>query len=247
MPQSTLVVFAKVPEPGRVKTRLLGALTPRQAAEAGRACLMDTILQVGRVPGCQPWLHVAAPLDRATELAASLRLDSRWRISVQRGRNLGERFHVAFDSLFRAGCRKVVCVGTDTPWMGSERIFRAMELLDSVDAVLGPSVDGGYYLVGARRLVPEIFRNIPWSTSEVLGTTLRAIERAGASYRLLPRDFDLDRPEDLVRAAALLREDAQRAPALAHFLEKLRWDSASRSNRRQPPARRRKTRRPGRG
>ncbi len=122
-----------------------------------------------------------------------------------------------------------------------------MELLDSADVVLGPCADGGYYLVGARRRVPRIFRDIPWSTSQVFGVTLRALEKAGASYRLLPRDFDLDRPEDLARAAALLREDAQRAPALARFLRELNLDSASRSSRRRPPARRRRTRRPGRG
>ncbi|MBI3669618.1 MAG: TIGR04282 family arsenosugar biosynthesis glycosyltransferase [Acidobacteria bacterium] len=247
MSHSALLVFAKVPEPGRVKTRLFGALTPQQAAEAGRACLSDTVLQAGRVAGCRLWLQVAAPLDRAAQLANSLALDARWRVGVQRGRNLGERFHAAFDSLFRAGCRKVICVGTDTPWMGRRRILRAMELLDSADVVLGPSADGGYYLVGARRRVPRIFRDIPWSTSQVFGATLRALQKAGASYRLLPRDFDLDRPEDLARAAALLGEDAQRAPALARFLQELKLDSATRSSRRRPPARRRRTRRPGRG
>ena len=244
---SAVVVFAKVPQPGRVKTRLLGRLTPQQAAEAHRACLEDTIRQVARVPGGQKGLRVAAGPDQARKLAAALRLDRPWKVGVQRGRDLGARLHEAFASFFRAGYARVVVVGSDTPWMGSERILLALRLLNAADVVLGPSADGGYYLVGARRLVPQMFRGIPWGTSKVFERTVRALESARVSYRLLPRDFDLDRPEDLARAAELLRGNPMRAPALARLLERLKADLISRSSRRPAPARRSKTRRPGRG
>ena len=240
------IVFAKVPELGKVKTRLLGRLTVEEAAEVHRACLEDTVRQVARVPGCRKSLCVAGGLDQAKRLAAALKLDGRWHVSVQRGRDLGARMWEALEAFFRGGCGRVVIVGTDTPWMGNERILLAFELLHTADVVLGPCSDGGYYLVGARSLAPAVFRDIPWGTSQVLDRTIGALEKSGLSFRLLPRDFDLDRPEDLARAAALLRTGEARAPALARLMKKLKLGSVSRSSRRRAPARRSRTRRPGR-
>ncbi len=244
MSVNALLVFAKVPQPGQVKTRLLGVLRPEQAADLHRACLVDTVQHMKRIPGCHYWMYVAARTDSAQRLAETLALDHRWHVAAQHGRNLGERFQEAFDSLFRRGYRKVVVVGTDTPWMGSERMARAFRALDTDDVVLAPAADGGYYLAGARRPVPQMFRNIPWSTSQVLDVTLLALEKSGVSYRLLQRDFDLDRPEDLQRAADLLRGEETRAPALAEFLQKLQTDAISRSSRRPKRAPQRKKRRP---
>jgi rSAM/selenodomain-associated transferase 1 len=237
MSASVVLVFAKAPEAGRVKTRLLPLLSPQQAARIHRACLGDTVRQVARVPGCRKWLRVAAPFDRAMQLATTLELNGKWRVGVQRGQDLGARLHEALASSLRSGYRRVVVVGTDTPWLGSERILRAIRLLSTADVVLGPTADGGYYLVGARRLVPQMFRDIPWGTAQVFESTLKALRKARASYRLLPPDFDLDRPEDLRRAARLLRRDADRAPALARLLAKQGtdwdWDAPSRSSRRR--------------
>ena len=233
MPSAAVVVFAKLPEPGRVKTRLRGTLSPQQAAELHRACLADTVAAVARVPGCRKRLQVASGIDAARELAAALKLKHPWQVGVQRGRDLGERLEQAFASLFGAGYRRVVIVGTDTPWMGSRRIAHALELLDAADAVLGPTEDGGYYLVGAHQLYKPMFRGIPWSTSQVFDRTLGALQKVHARYRLLPRDFDLDRPEDLGRAAELLGQDATRAPALARLLKKMKGDAVSRSSRRR--------------
>ena len=216
---SAVLVFAKIPEPGRVKTRLLSMLSPQRAADLHRACLQDTIATVSRVPGCRKSLRVAARFDRALELATALELNSRWRVGVQRGRDLGSRMRDGFECFFRSGFRKVLIVGTDTPWMGSERILRAIWMLNTSEVVLGPCTDGGYYLLGSRRLIPQLFQGIPWGTSQVLARTIRALERAGAGYRLLPRDFDLDRPGDYQRAAQMLHRDARRAPALARWIK----------------------------
>jgi len=245
MTRSAVLVFAKLPKPGQVKTRLLGVLAPEQAAEVHRRCLEDTVALVSRVPRCQKCLRVAARPDEAQELARALGLHRGWRVEVQRGRDLGERLHEAFDSFLKRGYRKIIVVGTDTPWMGSKRITQALRLLKTADVVLGPTADGGYYLVGARRLIPEMFHPIPWSTSRVFRMTLRALKKEGSSYRLLPRDFDLDRPEDLKRAAKLLRRNAERAPSLARWLNQLKRGSLSRSSRRQSPAHRNRRRRPG--
>ncbi len=250
-PANALLIFAKVPQPGRVKTRLLGTVSPQKAAEIHRASLEDTIELAARVPGCRKELFVAGSPREVARLAASLRLPPDWQVSVQRGRDLGARLHQAFASLFSAGCRKVVVIGTDTPWMGATRITQALRCLDTAQVVLGPTSDGGYYLVGARCLVPVMFRGIPWSTPQVLQRTQGALQKARVRFRLLPRDFDLDRPQDLARATQLLQGDQERAPALSRMLLGNRREKesgqVSKSSRRRAPARRNKKRRPDRG
>ncbi len=213
-----VLVFAKPPRPGHVKTRLRGLLTAQEAAEVHLACVKDTATMVASVGGYRKWLLVAGRFDAAQKLAQQAALSSRWRLGVQAGRDLGARLEFAFGSHFLAGVRKVIVVGTDTPWMGPQRIVRAFQLLDATDVVIGPTEDGGYYLVGARRLVPEMFRRIRWGTKDVYEETVVALRKAKASYRLLRRDFDLDRPEDLHRVARLLRRRKIRAPALKRWL-----------------------------
>lgn len=218
---AALLVFAKPPEPGVVKTRLLGMLSPQQAAKVHEACLADTLEHMGRVPGCGKFLQVAGEIEQARALTPALALVRNWHVSIQSGRDLGERMQEGFARLLRAGCGKVVIVGTDTPWMGAARVRLAFEWLATTEVVLGPSADGGYYLVGARRLVPSMFRGIAWGTAHVLESTLTALEKTGATYRLLARDFDVDRAQDLARAAELLRAHPERAPRLAAILMEL--------------------------
>lgn len=141
---------------------------------------------------------------------------------MQRGRDLGSRMRNAFAGCFRAGCLKAILIGTDTPWMGRGRLELALRALDRADVVLGPTRDGGYYLVGARRPVPEMFSGIDWGTSRVLRQTVATLERAGVPFRLLPRDFDLDRPEDFARAKKLLRRNPRTAQALSRWIKNWR-------------------------
>jgi len=158
-----VLVFAKPPRPGHVKTRLRGLLTAHEAAEVHLACVKDTAAMVASVGGYRKWLLVAGQSGAAQKLAQQASLSSRWRLGVQRGRDLGARLEHAFRRHFEAGAKKVVVVGTDTPWMGPSRLVRAFQLLDAADVVIGSTEDGGYYLIGARRLVPEIFRSGPAS------------------------------------------------------------------------------------
>lgn len=243
LPKAVLV-FAKPPRAGHVKTRLRGLLTAREAAEVHLACVRDTTRMLGSLGGARKWLLVAGSSAAAQRLARQIGLNRRWRVGVQVGRHLGERLDFAFHSAFVSGARKVIVLGTDTPWMSAARIYRAFALLDRADVVLGPTDDGGYYLVAARRIVPEMFRGISWGTSRVLRQTLRALRKARVSYGLLRRDFDLDRPEDLRRVARLLRREAIGSPALKRWL--LLWDLASGSSHRRGRGRRRRTRRPAR-
>ena len=241
--RSVVLVFAKPPEPGRVKTRLLSLLTPKKGAELHRACIADTITAVSNVPGCRKWLRVATRPDRAQELGRELQLNSRWHVGIQRGRELGARLEEAFQSAFCSGYQKVLVVGTDTPWMGSDRILRALQTMRTADTVIGPTADGGYYLIGARHFIPAMFWSIPWGTSQVLDRTLAAIRKAHASCRLLPRDFDLDRPADFERAQKMLRENKNRAATVARWMVEWEMDEIIESSRRRGRRRRSKTRR----
>jgi glycosyltransferase A (GT-A) superfamily protein (DUF2064 family) len=151
-------------------------------------------------------------------------LSNQWRIETQRGRDLGARMRNAIGECFRAGCSKAILIGTDTPWMGRGRLEFALRALDRAGVVLGTARDGGYYLVGARRPVPEglpreMFTGIDWGTSRVLQQTVARLRRARVPFHLLPRDFDLDRPADLVRAEKLLRRNPGRAPALSRWIK----------------------------
>lgn len=211
-----MLLFARTPAPGRVKTRLGAGIGAAKAAAAQRACALDAIRLADSVRGCRRMLLVAGEESVwRREIGA---LPPGWESERQRGRDLGARLERAFAESFRRGASKVIAIGTDTPWMGRGRIETALAWLDGDDVVLGPSSDGGYYLIGARLPFPELFRGIPWGTGLVLGATRRAIEREGASYRLLPWDFDLDRPRDLDRARQLLQREPERAPELAAWL-----------------------------
>lgn len=205
-----------------MKTRLFagGGLTPRQACEVHEACLRDTVALVESVRGCEKWLFVAAAAVATRKLAGRLGLGRGWRVASQRGRDLGERLAHALQWLQRGGRRRVVVVGTDTPWMGARRVRQAMHWLHETDVVLGPTQDGGYYLVGMRKLVPEMFLGIAWGSRRVFRQTVRALERASVPYRELCEDFDLDRAADLKRAAKILRRNATRAKHLAARLRK---------------------------
>lgn len=215
-PSSTLLLFARAPAPGRVKTRLAACIGAARADTVNRVCMLDAIQLAQSVRGCRRRLLLAGEQKRLAD--AGIALPAGWEIERQLGRGLGARLERAFAEAFRRGAEKVIAIGADTPWMGRGRIETAFAWLERDDAVLGPSIDGGYYLVGARRLLPALFRGIGWGSRTVLETTRRALERDGVSYRLLAWDFDLDRPADLERARQLLGRQPQRSPELAAWL-----------------------------
>jgi hypothetical protein len=237
-----IILFTKPPMPGRVKTRMFSALTPQQAAELHGACLQDTIALLRRIRGARKLLCVATNRRAAKKLAAELRLGTSWRVTTQRGRDLGARMQSAAREALRGGDGEVVIVGTDTPWMGTRRIRAAFAALRRADVALGPARDGGYYLVGVRRIIPQMFRAILWGSPRVLPLTLQRLRAARASFILLKKDFDLDVPPDLLRAERLLSTRSA-APQLRRWLR--RWRSGS--NPRPARGRRNKTRRPARG
>ena len=203
-----LVIFARYPVPGKVKTRLIPTLGAEGAAALHRRLLLRTLRSAQRA--C---LSVPADLeihfDGGTEQAMSCWLGDSGRYAPQRAGDLGERMTGAFEECFRAGSTAAILIGSDCPELGAEIISRAFARLMETPVVLGPAQDGGYYLIGLRRPMPELFRDIPWGTDRVLAESLAVLERRGLKPALLDRLMDIDRPEDLPawrRAAAL--EDA---------------------------------------
>jgi len=200
-PNARILIFAKAPEPGRVKTRLIPTLGAAAAAGLYAEMLDAT---VARVAGtrlapiqccCAP--HTGHPLFQ--------RLAEKFSISLapQQGADLGARMQVAARSALRA-TEMVLLIGGDCPVLQGAHLQQALSWLTSgVDAVIGPAEDGGYVLLGLRRAPSELFQGMPWGGDKVLGETRERMERLGWGWRELPLLWDLDRPEDLVRYRAM--------------------------------------------
>jgi rSAM/selenodomain-associated transferase 1 len=216
-----LLVFAKTPQPGKVKTRLLAAVPAEVAAALHEACIADTLRLALKMRGCDVFLFAAGGTSDSRRLVKKQKSGVHVRVLPQRGADLRARMENAFRKCFSMGYRRVVVIGTDTPWMGAERVRRVFAELKTNDVVIGPAEDGGYYLLGMRKMVPSIFRGIPWSTERVLKLTLKKIVALRLGKKLLRRDFDLDRPEDLKRVAKMLKRMPRGAPALAAAIAKV--------------------------
>lgn len=226
---AALVVFARWPERGRVKTRLVPPLTPEQALGLHVACLESTARLAASLPASiDKWLYFTPPSGGASARAraSGLRFPRVLRVRVQRGRDLGARLQSAFAELWGKGYRRVVVIGTDSPALTRRRLRRAFAALRRADAVLGPARDGGYYLIGLRATsekLPSLFRGVAWGTRRALRQTQARLRRAGLRCALLPLGYDVDVVADLAR----LRGDLRRDPR-AH-LEPLRhWFAAQR-------------------
>lgn len=187
-----MAIFAKNPEPGRVKTRLMPVLHAHEAADLSRALLLDTV-DVVEGAGAEMAVAFAPPSGRR----AMQRLLGRYRRLIPQGPgDLGDRLASVLGRL-SPGRRPVLAVGSDCPALSAALLRRAADRLQEVDVVLGPALDGGYYLVGVKAPHPEIFAGIPWSTDRVLEATRGRIESAGLSHVLLEPARDLDTPDDL--------------------------------------------------
>lgn len=115
----------------------------------------------------------------------------------QQGDDLGERMSNAFTSCFNSGFKKVLIIGSDCYQLSSETVLGAIKSLDNCEAVLGPTFDGGYYLLGMNRLIPQVFAGKAWSTDTVALDTINDLEKLNVSFRLIEKLHDVDEPGDL--------------------------------------------------
>ncbi len=197
-----LLVFLKYPTPGKVKTRLAISMGAEAASEAYRMCAEQTLERL------RTWHTQSVVFVDPPGALASVRdwLGPIWRLTPQQGDTLGDRLEHATSSAFGEGARQVVAIGTDSPWLTPEEIEQAFTALEHADVALGPSEDGGYYLIGLSRPAPALFDGIAWSTAAVFQQTLTRASALGLRVHTLRVGYDVDRPEDWQRFLALTQQ-----------------------------------------
>jgi hypothetical protein len=217
--KKSLVVMAKAPIKGEVKTRLIPWLGEKGAYELYRCLLQDRLEEVSKLLGVD--LYVACfPFEKKNLIEKLIPLSAGQRIKIlsQEGEDLGERIMSVLHRFnFEKG--EVALIDTDTPFLTAELLERGFEMLDRFELVVGPTDDGGYYFLGLRQLYAELFYKIPWGTSRVLSATLRKAKDLKINVKLLPTLRDIDEKED----ALTFYFSGKRNPSIRTFtfLEKI--------------------------
>lgn len=216
-----LGVFVKTPEPGHVKTRLVPPLTEEDASRLYSAFVHDLFDRLGRLK------KIRGTVFYAGEEPGSLRVNipKGYEVIRQEGGTLGERLRAAFRELLTDENRIAIVIGSDSPDIPIQYIKRAFLKLKHKDAVLGPASDGGYYLVGLKAPIPDIFDDIEWSGRMVLQQTLERIKSLELTFSLLPLWYDVDTPASLQLLADMIEarriERSGRLPATEAVLTDL--------------------------
>lgn len=214
--EQALLLFGKVPRPGTVKTRLTPVLSPAEAARLYTAFLQDILRQVVRLD-VDVRLYLAPPLPDGglTGLPPDVT------IHEQQGVDLAARLKNAFHHAFNAGYKRAVVLGTDHPTLPLSFVrqaFRSLE--DSGGVCIGPTDDGGFYLLGMNALYPQLFEEMSYSHSRVFADTLARAAGTNAYVSVLPKWYDVDTPQDLSRLSADLVEGDVNAPNTDRLMDR---------------------------
>ncbi len=209
----TLLLFAKAPEPGRVKTRLAPELGPEGACRVYRALVADLALALTALPDTRVvWSVDGDPAGLRPLLGAGATVEP------QPGGDLGERLEAAMAAAFARDGGPVAVAGTDCPLLGPAEVDALFAAAEGAGAALIPAEDGGYVALALAAPSPDAFRAIPWSTPAVLAATRAALTAVGRPPVLLPPLWDVDEAPDLARLAALLARTPRLAPHTARLL-----------------------------
>ena len=189
--RDVLLVFVKSAVKGRVKTRLAQAIGEEPALEVYERLLAIT---AGAARGVKALREVHL---EGEEMPECFRDEKVFSPCAQVPGDLGERMSAAFVKAFNAGAQRVVIIGSDLPTITAQRMKEAFTALATHHAVIGPATDGGYYLLGLRSRIPGLFTSMPWSTPDLLRSTLAYLDVHAHTYRLLPEERDIDTGDDL--------------------------------------------------
>ena len=193
--KNTLMVFLKYPEAGKVKTRLAKDLGDQRAAEIYSEMSLKIIKNVLDASSYQTIIFYDPP-EKENEIRNWIGKEE-VQYLPQVGHTLGDKISNAFKEVFSSKSKRAIIIGTDCTDVTSDTISQAINSLTDVDIVLGPAVDGGYYLLGLNNHTPEIFKEIKWSTESVLDQTIERIKEKKLSYELLNTLQDIDTIDDL--------------------------------------------------
>ncbi len=189
---NAVILFARQPVPGQVKTRLQSEWPADTVCRIYEAFLEDARLQLLALEKTDCFVSIQSNFgkDYFEPFAAG-----GFRLIEQVGEDLGQRLQQAFAGRFEEGYERVVIIGSDSPTLPVDYIQQALQ--SATDLVLGPSTDGGYYLIGMAGQVTDVFAGIDWGTDRVLALTLEKVKQSRASLSLLPPWYDVDTPDDL--------------------------------------------------
>ena len=243
-----LGVMTKAPQAGRVKTRLVPPLTPEEAAELNKCFLRDTAAAISIACSRRPagdasktqFEHACAPHSEAATAACGIAvytpigaesayddiLPADFSLLPQRGEKFGDRLYFAVEDLFKCGFDSVCLIDSDSPTVPVENFAESVELLSTAKdrVVLGPSDDGGYYLIGVKKPHRHLFEQIDWSTEHVLNQTMQRATEIGIEIKLLQTGYDVDDGASLRRLCNELlskQGDDSAAPNTRKFLASL--------------------------
>jgi hypothetical protein len=221
--REALAVMAKAPREGEVKTRLIGAMTAEEARGLYIAFLTDTFALMEEITEEREELSLILCYTPEGEEEAFEEVEREGSLMIpQRGADLGERLRNCFTELFGMRYESVVVIGADTPNLPGELLFDAFDALEEEDGVvLGPSTDGGYYLIGMRREHPALFSRIPWSTDGVFAATEARAAEAGIPLIVMPEWYDVDTPEELILLEQDLKQTRESARFTRRYLKEL--------------------------
>ena len=203
-----LLVFAKVPKPGQVKTRLTPTLSPAEAARVYTAFLRDALRQYAQLDAAVR-LYVAPPLPDDGLVGQPTDIS----VHEQEGEGLGARMRNALAESFDAGYEHLAVVGTDHPTLHLSFIEKGFDVLESEPSIcIGPSADGGFYLLGMNAPFPRLFDDMSYSHDHVFVDTLERARTTGAAVTVLPEWYDVDTPGALRRMLGDLEQSTVEAP-----------------------------------
>ncbi len=185
-----LIIFIKNPVLGKVKTRLAAGIGNEKALE-----VYTQLLEITRNAALKS--DCTRNVFYSDEIENDAWDEDKFNKFVQEGHSLGDRMKNAFVQVFALGADEAIIIGSDCPELSSEIINEAFEMLDAKDAVIGPAKDGGYYLLGMKKLHPFLFEGKKWSTDSVFGDTVIDLKENGLSFGLLPQLSDVDTVDDL--------------------------------------------------
>ncbi|NJS09741.1 MAG: glycosyltransferase [Microcoleus sp. CSU_2_2] len=195
--RNKLIIFTRYPAPGKTKTRLIPVLGKEGAANLHRLMAQKTIARALSIENSGRFSVEIYYAGGSQQLMQDW-LGTEMIYHNQGDGDLGARMAAAFQNCFDSGIDKVAIIGTDCPDLKAEIISKAFDELERSDVVLGPAQDGGYYLIGLRRSLPELFYGINWGTEEVLAQTRAIAKKFDLKIAELPTLTDIDQPEDLL-------------------------------------------------
>ncbi len=191
---TALIIFSRLPIGHETKTRLAPILNETQRSELHLAMWRDIFSEALKLIYTNIYLCWTGSGDIADYQKY---IPSSFILMKQEGNNLGERMKNALRDIFADGYKRAVIIGADIPSVRAENILRAFDSLNDSDAVIGLSSDGGYWLIGMRKYIPEVFSLSSWGNSSVLNETVKTLSRQGVSYCKAETLDDIDTPEDI--------------------------------------------------